>query len=738
MSCHRIIDGLDRLKLDGAHATNFDFINASYHSINKVLKIAVKPTTKLSPGKAADVVFPLPSVFVPNAKGHRGKQQESLKRSRAVCQLMNLSIFSLNQLFFGVSSHVVSGRRDPSRLQRRFHSNIRAAMMKYVDGLGQEEVVLTPPSGDPGEYGVPTRSSAAERLKVDALDLPRNAGGCDILELFDVLKVPQEVRDLIENPPVNEDVRYESLPKQVLLSSADTWGKVVDRGYECGLLSFKRETDIAHVLDDQGRDRPLINGAFGVPKSNPNQQRFICSLTASNACLDLSRLPDIRLPTQDMMTSLLIKPGQCLRTSKIDVASCFFQFRVPESASRWFGLIPPEEGMSKHCPPGMVPVLTVCPMGWALSVHVIQILMECVVTKEAGLPESAMLNRGPVEVSPVVHGICLDDWFVIGTAGRKSRELAVQWAHRVLSAWKRLKIPVHEDKIFLDNECQEVLGMLIHGSYIERAPEKRFGLFVSGIRLLFRHSFQTSDRATLLGKMVHCFLVKRPLLSCFSSDTFVKCYDISKVLSVWCDESWFEILWGLCLLPLAVCNVGLPISNLVFSSDAMSVPVRGKEGINKVGLGAGYTYMKRDVVEAQLRAALGKKGWRTSASDLYLGEEVCVHLESVFSEKEMRSTHWSKCYSFKYESREHITRSEGVAFTLASKAHTVREGRCIRLFLCDNSSVVGAWAKGRSGSRALNSCIRQSAVYDLCSGSKSCCVYVSSAANFFADYLSRR
>ena len=136
---------------------------------------------------------------------------------------------------------------------------------------------------------------------------------------------------------------------------------------------------------------------------------------------------------------------------------------------------------------------------------------------------------------------------------------------------------------------------------------------------------------------------------------------------------------------------------------------------------------------------MGERGWRSYLlHDARFHDETpaLIHVPAQLAGT-LKETHWQGIFSTCYSSREHITKSEGVAGYLGCLARAKREHSVLGLHGTDNSSFLGAVRKGRSSSNALNSVVRKTMCLEVCSASRYVWTYLRSKDNVVADYLSR-
>jgi hypothetical protein len=188
---------------------------------------------------------------------------------------------------------------------------------------------------------------------------------------------------------------------------------------------------------------------------------------------------------------------------------------------------------------------------------------------------------------------------------------------------------------------------------------------------------------SLLGKLIWPLLLNRGALSVLHS-VYAQLHQIiitGEARVLWSSVRQ-ELLtaWG--LLPALGCKQG-GWCGLVIASDATGSDVRGN-----VGYGVTYT---RD-----------------------LDPEVFVHLTRGPSPDSryhlLPGLRWKWAISLVRQSNQHVNLQEMLALIMgfmAAVKHGGDPSRSRLLFLCDNSSVVGAVSKGRSASPSLNALLRR-------------------------------
>ena len=145
---------------------------------------------------------------------------------------------------------------------------------------------------------------------------------------------------------------------------------VVRAGLDCGLFKLLDKSLVAR--DSFGN--PILNGAFGVQKSGETPdgvplQRFIANLIF-NDFVDWSKVgPAFRnpkLPYPSQLTLLTVREGEALVIWSDDEDGCFNIYALPEA---WYPFLCFQLEYE-----GQYVALSVLPMGFVLSVGIIQVV----------------------------------------------------------------------------------------------------------------------------------------------------------------------------------------------------------------------------------------------------------------------------------------------------------------------------------------------------------------------------
>eukprot|EP00971_Amphidinium_carterae_P297957 5920580-Amphidinium_carterae.1 len=398
---------------------------------------------------------------------------------------------------------------------------------------------------------------------VGALPTPGQAAQVDIRSL-----VSPSTRAWLDDPrlvllPPSEFP--DPLPRaKVLVDSSSEFDRVIAECFARGLVEPTTSSATFHV-----RGRPLFNGMFGVHKkfvahadgTQSRVLRLIANLIPSNSLLKPMTGCSQQMGYSPLWAQLHLEDGECLLLYSEDQQSCFHLYSMPPSWRCFFvighAVNPSVFGLGPQSQP-IYPRLTVVPMGWGLSVDLIQ---------EA---HQELLRRASL-VAPSVHEdrlIRLQRLFP-----RFSGDFGGHYHSCYVDNWDQMVVTCKSvAALGVPSEGQVAVRSAYSEAGVVRDPQKAvqgsleltsLGTSLDGLRGTAGVTVAKRREVVLL---VHIFQFGRPLLSILeSSFRFCEQFQHAAPLSV---EVADEILAAVLMLPLAEANLRAPFCPLVTCSDA--------------------------------------------------------------------------------------------------------------------------------------------------------------------------
>jgi hypothetical protein len=405
----------------------------------------------------------------------------------------------------------------------------------------------------------------------------------------------------------------------------------------------------------------------------------------------------------------------------LDINSFYNCMRLPENWRRYFGFPrvkkPGGGGWSW-------PVNTTMPMGWTGSVLVGQLVHEELFRRSiARLPEElrgltfvdlrdvGAMHRyrsGVADQKVIFYCLYIDDLSLFGVDAAVVDAILAG----LVREYRAAGFPTKESKLQRAASQLQVLGVHVDLCAKRLRPKEKAILYLYQElpRMAKRRTpVQASEFCELVGKLVWPFLLRRPLLASLSATfAFAKHVEAKGEAKLW-GSVRRELRMCFGLLPCVEARL-VRMDELVVASDATGADPDGMAGV-------GVCYSRGFPVDK-----LREEGW------------------GGLGAAEMRLVSWRVAVSTSLKSIGHVALEEMRALLLAGKVaerHRGKGGTCETLFLVDNSAVVGAVGKGRSGSFELNRLLRQWSARQLMWGWCTPCIkYVNTKWNP-ADHPSR-
>ena len=409
-----------------------------------------------------------------------------------------------------------------------------------------------------------------------ALPKPEHGG---MVNLVDV--VPPGLAESLRHPErlLIEDPKGIA-PRPRVRCDEKEWPKIVKAMLERGLV---RLVNVCPHLDG----KPLVNGAFGVPKPGKVTEsglpvlRLIMDLRSTNWCMHQLQGDVATLTGAASFQRIMIQEDEELLISGEDLTSAFYLFRLPPE---WANYMVMERevclrDLGEDSDEMRYVGISVLPMGWASAVGIMQAAHRFIALSSplagAGLSEQAEISRHtnfPDLDEVTGWSIYLDDTTILEKVakdlaeGLEGRTPVEQERLRAAYAW--WGIPRNPDKALERIRSAERLGALIDGKAGVLRTKTVRSLDLIGLGSYIRSKSAVARKALQVwaGKAVHILQFRRCMFSgmekifvAISSGT-----DIVRVTKGLVDE----MLRLEAMLPLAQFDLRTPLDAMVTCSDA--------------------------------------------------------------------------------------------------------------------------------------------------------------------------
>lgn len=452
----------------------------------------------------------------------------------------------------------------------------------------------------------------------------------------------------------------------------------------------------------------IENSLFGVWKEVGKSQRLIWGGNRSNPLFN-EAAKSVELPTPDFLASLRLPTDQRLFLASCDISQFYNRLRAPEFLVPFFGLprvrrsllrtfsdLPPSDGY-------VVPCLRCIPMGATFAVNIAQHVSLAIV-RRAGLGRTVLDTSSSRSITGGVGRqlVYIDDISAVGTSLRGVNKVT----DRIVSALTAANLPTEPRKLQRASATtpSEALGLWWWGNGVLTVkPALSRKLRVHTEAIISRGRCSPQEMRRLCGLWVWACLLRRGLLAVMD-----RVYEFSNQS---CPAKYrplprqvrVELNMLLDLFPAMYADIRMSDSSRVYATDA-----------SKTGGGVSYADLSpKELREFALATAEARvqKGWYSRLLDesttfplVDASDRATISVSQGFAEafqsfqfKTAISTPWSNRSS-------HINVLEMEAFLLAvrhMRRSEATRGQRVLVFI-DNTAVLGALAKGRSSSSALN------------------------------------
>jgi hypothetical protein len=492
----------------------------------------------------------------------------------------------------------------------------------------------------------------------------------------------------------------------------------------------------------------VINGLFFVRKGH-RISRMILDAQPANAMFVSA--PHTALPTPAVLAAMV--SDDLLWFAKHDIGDYYHMLILPEAWWQYFAVPAVRAGdvglgdqYGADCM--IYPMFCTLPMGFSHAVFLAQEAhVHAILTRRLRLPvEERLVNQAVFPVAGRAHACYIDD---LGLVQKRRADVLDALLSDAAAEYAAAGLPGKPAKIVWASQVMVLLGTELDGDRLQvGVPVQRLCLLVAATReLLTVGHCSGRTLARLLGHWTWAVLVRRPLLSIFSS--VYRFIEVAghRDFNLWPSvRAELEVMVG--LAPLCFSSIRDGWWDRVVAVDSSSQ-----------GLGVVAARVPPSVVraEAALASASGEhttlsrySTMRAEAvragiagADDGLSSDVAVTSRrmpppSQVSDRLLQAD-WRVIVSSRWHHEEHINMLEMRA-ALVGLRWAVSHPSCMStrlLLLSDSRVAVGALAKGRSSSRRLLSLCRKFAVVSLSAGVVVYHRWIRSADNP-ADEPSRR
>lgn len=493
-------------------------------------------------------------------------------------------------------------------------------------------------------------------------------------------------------------------------------------------------------------DEVIENTIFGVWKEPQKSQRLIWAGNRSNLLFNPAASA-VQLPTPDIIGSLYIKEWQDFCVAGCDISQYYNRLQAPPNLIPLLGMpkLPAAELGLVSDSEYVTPCLTCVPMGATFSVALAQAVSSAALRQEQALPVPPDFVS-PLDTQIPKQGLVLpyiDDVTSIAptaTRANNNRDLAA-------SALAAVQLNTDPRKNFSSDErpYQVALGLAWwRDGVLTVKPSHALRLYKLTNPVVASRRASPALVRRIVGLWSYALLLRRPAFSilyqafAFTNEEHPdKCRRLP-------DSVVEELSTLLDVFPLLFADLRQPLASRVYFSDACG----SGGGVQYADLSARDSWtLKENIKETRVR-----KGWLSTLSAAEPEEDKQFEFADPSADLKARPLAVSRRFqraierlqsktaiSHRWLYDDHINVLEAEAALLAFRhmySTTLLRGQRV-LSLIDNTSALGAVAKGRSSSYRLNKVCRKIAGVLLNAHLTPLCHWVPSSLNL-ADTPSRR
>ena len=708
----QLADSLKSLQAGGNSSKLFEILFQTIEDgsgvLSRMLRSFSGEQTAREVGMASDKVFPLPLIAFERLPT-RGRSRERIAKRNSFNRHVNICIVAMNWLYAGCESGT---RLGPSAVQLRIHKVISDLVANFLrsgsttcgDHLIREFLRESQHAyWTVGGHCLPLGLKAGVPDKAAVVDLHR------VLSKFD-----KKLAQQIEHPGellLPRHARPARLPRPFCKLS-DSYTEYVKRNCRAGLQKLKPLKTIYKV-----KGKPLFSGAFAVAK-NADEDRAISALCPLNAMVDSDKIWVPRFALMPSLRAMTLRESKRLRIYKKDARHFFHFLKIGKRWEKYMAHppLPAVEGL-----PPMFPVHQGVPMGFTAAAAWAQAYNEQKAV-EAALPDNARLVDGkPPPKDFPIWGSILDDVWAIEEDDGDDLGVGHEWLARVAELWAEDGVEEHVKKAVEGVHREEVQGAMIDGveGWVGVSHQKRTSILEAGLLLISQRRPLVGAVDRWVGKLSFA-LGFRACARSILQDVYAwldQHRNRSKRAQLW-PSVVSEIIIACILLPFLQTDLRAPWCTRVECSDAAPG-----------GHGRAWAYFPTSLVAEASRLCTNKGAYTNISTEF--GIE--MNADGVCPLQQVRLPYDS--YSWKTVAKpggyRHITLEEAAAlnWSLHDRLRHPKEFNSKILQGVDSAAAAGAYKKGRSASRSLNSLCRQSCAILCCGGFEPFIAWMPSGEN---------
>ena len=553
-----------------------------------------------------------------------------------------------------------------------------------------------------------TQRGAFCRIVPSRLALPPDGAGAKV-DLRSILPPEELDPRLVLKPVPPSDTELGKIPIVKAYSTAD-YPKIVLRLVKAGIAGISAEKPTC------------INGLFAVKKDD-HSDRFI--LDGRRANLYFNTPPKVRLPNLADIARIVLLSDTKLYTAKADMSNQFYMIACPVEFQTFFGMphldVDRELSELTGIPMGtrVWPRMLAIPMGAAWAVNWAQ-KAQCTVVqktfsgKNVTDPGCLVIGKGflPLWLSYI------DDYIVMSS----DPKIANDALNAGLDALARVGFIENPKKRYVathDRYWTPVLGARLSlDGLLSPDPTKIAHAFNMTHNILVQRRVSHRQLMQLIGVWIWFLLLNRPFLSVLfyvyhflnpmggiDRDQLDEPRKLSKQVSL-------ELTFLLNIAPFLCADLRHPMHPYLFASDA-----------SDDGLGGCWRPVPAGF---DMFVPAERSGWFSKHSEnVPMAIQTHPSVVSACSE-----TSWQVAFTIQHRNGSAIVLREALAaLGMFLRCHIGVSGPTRFLLLIDSSSLLGAFAKGRSSSGRLNLFCRALAAIQACLESRGLFAWVRTDLN---------
>eukprot|EP00434_Breviolum_minutum_P045769 symbB.v1.2.041102.t1/scaffold7825.1/size10313/1 len=465
-----------------------------------------------------------------------------------------------------------------------------------------------------------------------------------------------------------------------------SYPSLVARNVKAGLSVLRKPKQVA-----RHRGRLCLTGAFAVRKDE-NEDRVITD-PAVNQLIDPDKLPRPRFAYIPKLRVTWVPRSGKLLVSKRDARHYFHSLQIGRKWLRWL-CGPPISGERGEL---RYPATRAAPMGFGPSAGWAQGLTD-VASLRADIPDNHRLHpdRMAPDTFPIWGSICDDIWAIDHAQDEFDAELrGPGWLSRAEEAWVDCGVQPNHKKTVNGKGGEEVQGYFVHEDdhWVGVSMQKRRKLFQATWYLLSQHVVLIGDVDRLVGKFGFVHSCRPVMRSVFvEAYGWIEWHRSRRLRSATLpDVVWLELMVAALLLPYAHFDLSASYSQRVECTDA-----------SMTGIGRAWASMPFEVVQ-KMAQLCDHPGLYTN---LHLPYGIALTEQHVCPLRKLKlpsqHVHWHKIGAPAAPTKIFLGEADAATWAAEDRLRRSSDDGCRFVHPMDSASCVGAFMKGRSASRLLN------------------------------------